>query len=131
MTAGHVAAFDEAVIAKTEAMHLYQSSMTEENGAAYDVASKAVDAAAERLIAASLTRGLAQSAAGETVDLGDFSEWLHVEPCAKCGKPITWDALWYHTDSGLPPCDPSRVDPDAYSDIEGDKYDIATPKEGV
>jgi len=54
--------------------------------------------------------------------------------CAKCGKPIlnatVWGGVWYHTETGLPPCDPSQVDPDAYSDIEGDKYDIATP-EGV
>jgi len=53
------------------------------------------------------------------------------DTCAKCGRPITQDDwVWYHTDSGLPPCDPDAVDPDAYLDIEGDKYDIATP-EGV
>ena len=79
----------------------------------------------------SLARGLAQSAAGETIDLGDFSRYLNV--CVKCGEPIVRtadaDGVWYHTGSGLPPCDPSQVDPDAYLDIEGDKYDIATPKE--
>ena len=138
---------------------------------------------------ASLARGLAQSAAGETVDLGDFLQYLqvvgeprgltftrgqveawvghaltdeqvadieevapnssipiaietiahdaleipYIETCAKCGREIALEihyGLWYHADSGLPPCDPSQVDPDAYLDIEGDKYDIATPEDG-
>jgi hypothetical protein len=55
----------------------------------------------------------------------------YIETCAKCGRVISEadHGVWYHADSGLPPCDPSQVDPDAYLDIEGDKYDIATPEE--
>jgi len=50
--------------------------------------------------------------------------------CVFCGKDIDMvggERVWFHEWSGLPPCDPEQVDPEAYSDIEGDKYDIATP----
>ena len=53
--------------------------------------------------------------------------------CAKCGDTIVKsdgaDGIYYHEWSGVPPCNPHQVDPDAYTDTEGDKYDIATPKE--
>ena len=56
--------------------------------------------------------------------------WVEGGTCVKCGGWIIEDGVWYHVSSGLPPCDPSQVARDAYFDIEGDKYDIATP-EGI
>ena len=53
-----------------------------------------------------------------------------MDKCVWCRKSITKsegaDGLWYHSVSGLPPCNPDQVDPEAYRDDEGDKYPIAT-----
>lgn len=55
-----------------------------------------------------------------------------VAECVHCSCPITRDSetsYWWHTDTQLPPCNPGDVDPEAYSDCEADKYNIATPRE--
>ena len=62
-----------------------------------------------------------KNAAGETV-----------AECVHCGRSIRRgsDAQpWWHADSQLPPCNPADVDPEAYSDCEADKYNIATPRD--
>ena len=53
-----------------------------------------------------------------------------VAECVHCGHAISRRSEaepWWHGDSQLPPCDPSKVDPEALTDTEADKYDIATP----
>lgn len=64
--------------------------------------------------------------------LGNAHLYCKIEPddiCRHCGRMIARDdsGVWFHTRSGLPPCDQSKVDPEAYTDTEGDEYDIATP----
>jgi hypothetical protein len=57
-----------------------------------------------------------------------------VRECVHCEANITRDSdaqPWWHVETGLPPCNPGDVDPEAYSDCEGNKYDIATPREEV
>lgn len=55
-----------------------------------------------------------------------------VAECVHCGHDIAREndaQPWWHVDTQLPPCNPSDVDPEAWSDCEAEKYNIATPKE--
>lgn len=48
----------------------------------------------ERQIQEAVARGLAQSAAGETVDLGDFTQYVVSDAAVEAFK-----AAWHHTDA--------------------------------